>query len=105
MKPLSAESRAVDQFQRRGIVDAGALLKDCGLDAILWGGTSGTWSGKGFKADQTLCEEIGRVTGVPASTASIAQVEVLKHYGRKHFCLGGNAWRAPPPKSHVRLEP
>jgi maleate isomerase len=87
MKTLSPDSRDVDQFQPQGIVDAGALLKDCGLNAILWGGTSGSWTGKGLGADLTLCEEIGRVTGVPASTASLAQVEVLKHYGISHFGL------------------
>jgi len=35
MKTLSPDSRDVDQFQTQGIVDAGALLKDCGLNAIL----------------------------------------------------------------------
>src|SRR6202045_4807424 len=74
VKTLTLDSRDVDQFQTQRMLDAGALLKDGGLDAILWGGTSCSWTGKGLGADLTLCEEIGRVTGVPASTASLAQV-------------------------------
>ncbi|MEA3111218.1 MAG: maleate isomerase [Caballeronia sp.] len=87
MKALSPDSREVDPFQTQRMVDAGTLLKDGGLDAILWGGTPSSWTSEGFKADLTLCEDIGRVTDVPVSTASLAQVEVLKRYGIKHFGL------------------
>jgi maleate isomerase len=95
MKTLSPDSREVDPFQTQRMVDAGALLKDGGLDAILWGGMPGSWAGEGFKADLTLCEDIARVTGVPVSTASLAQVEVLKHYGIKHFGLAAPYVEAP----------
>src|ERR1700692_1213289 len=98
VKTLTLDSRDVDQFQTQKMVDAAALLNDGGLDAILWNGTSGSWTGKGFEADLTLCEEISRVTGVPASTSSLAQVEVLKHYGIKHFGLAGPSVGAPPPQ-------
>ena len=87
MKALSPDSREVDPFQTQRMVDAGTLLKDGGLDAILWDGTPSSWTAEGFKADLTLCEDIGRVTDVPVSTASLAQVEVLKRYGIKHFGL------------------
>jgi maleate isomerase len=87
VKTLTLDSQDVNQFQTQTMVDAAALLIDGGLDAILWNGTSGSWTGKGFEADVTLCEEIQRQTGVPASTASLAQVDVLKHYGIKRFGL------------------
>ncbi|MEW9584388.1 GAF domain-containing protein [Paraburkholderia sp. DGU8] len=95
VKTLTLDTRDVDQFQTQRMADAGALLKDGGMNAMLWGGTSGSWTGKGFRADLTLCDEIGRVTGVPASTASLAQVEVLKRYGIKHFGLAVPYFEAP----------
>jgi maleate isomerase len=87
VKTLTLDSQDVDQFQTQKMVDAAVLLSDGGLDAILWNGTSGSWTGKGFEADLALCEEIQRATGVPASTASLAQVDVLNHYGIKRFGL------------------
>lgn len=87
VKTLTLDSKDVNQFQTQKMVDAAALLSDGGMDAILWNGTSGSWTGKGFEADVSLCEEISRVTGVPASTSSLAQLDVLKHYGIKRFAL------------------
>jgi maleate isomerase len=87
VKTLTLDSKDINQFQTQKMVDAAALLSDGGMDAILWNGTSGSWTGKGFEADVSLCEEITRVTGVPASTSSLAQLEVLKHYGIKRFAL------------------
>lgn len=87
VKTLTLDSRDIAQFEPHKVVEAAALLNDGHLDAILWNGTSGSWSGKGFGADLTLCEEIGRVTGVPASTSSLAQADVLKHYGIRRFGL------------------
>jgi maleate isomerase len=87
VKTLTLDSKDVNQFQTQKMVDAAALLSDGGLDAILWNGTSGSWTGKGFEADVKLCQEIGRVTGVPASTSSLAQVDVLRHYDIKRFGL------------------
>jgi maleate isomerase len=87
VKTLTLDSKDVNQFQTQKMVDAAALLSDGGMDAILWNGTSGSWTGKGFEADIGLCEEISRVTAVPASTSSLAQLDVLKHYGIKRFAL------------------
>lgn len=87
VKTITLGSRDIDQFQTRKMVDAASLLADAGLDAILWNGTSGSWTGKGLEADVELCAEIQRITGVPASTSSLAQVDVLKHYGVKKFGL------------------
>lgn len=87
VKTLTLDSQDVNQFQTQKMVDSAALLADGGLDAILWNGTSGSWTGKGFEADVELCEAIQQATGVPASTSSLAQVDVLKHYGIKNFAL------------------
>jgi len=95
VKTLTLDNNDVGQFQTQKMVDAAVLLADNDLDAIVWNGTSGSWTGKGFEADIALCEEITRVTGVPASTTSLAQLEVLKHYGIKRFALAVPYVEAP----------
>jgi len=87
VKTLTLGSQDIDQFQTQKMVAAASLLADGGLDAILWNGTSGSWTGTGLEVDVKLCEEIRRITGVPASTSSLAQVDVLKQYGVKKFSL------------------
>ena len=87
VKTLTLGSQDIAQFQTQKLVGAASLLADGGLDAILWNGTSGTWTGKGLEADVELCEEIRCLTGVPASTSSLALVDVLKHYGVKKLGL------------------
>src|SRR5438105_9362808 len=98
VKTLTLGSQDIDQFQTQKMVDAASLLADGGLNAILWNGTSGSWTGKGLEADVELCEEIRRITGVPASTASLAQVAVLPHYGGKNFGLARRYGQEPTPQ-------
>src|ERR1051326_6579908 len=87
VKTLTLGSQDIAQFQTQKLVGAASLLAGGGRDAILWNGTSGTWTGKGLEADLELCEEIRCLTGVPASTSSLALVDVLKHYGVKKLGL------------------
>ncbi len=87
VKTLTLDSGDVSQFKTDTMVNAAALLGDAGLDAILWNGTSGSWTGKGFEADLELVEQIQRVTGVPASTTSLALLDAFNHYGIKRYGL------------------
>ena len=50
VKTLTLGSQDIDQFQTQKMVDAASLLADGGLNAILWNGTSGSWTGKGLEA-------------------------------------------------------
>jgi maleate isomerase len=84
---LTLNAKDVNQFQTENMANAAGLLHDAKLDAILWNGTSGSWTGKGFAADKEICSEITKLTGLPASTSSLAQLEVLQKYGIKNFGL------------------
>jgi maleate isomerase len=77
---LTLNAKDVNQFQKTQMADAAALLNDAQMDAILWNGTSGSWTGRGLAADVELCNEITGRTGVQASTSSLAQMDVLKKY-------------------------
>lgn len=87
VRTLTLDAKDVNQFETAKLVEAADLLSDAGVDAILWNGTSGAWSGKGFEADLEICAAITASTGVPASTSSLAQLEVLAHYGIQKFGL------------------
>lgn len=74
---VSLDANDVKQFQQEKMLDAARLLRDAGVDAIVWNGTSAGWSGEGFDADRAICEAIERELGVPASTTTLAQKEAF----------------------------
>src|SRR5690606_20867527 len=85
VRKLTLDAKDVNQFDIKKMVESASLLGDAGVDVILWNGTSGAWSGKGFEADQDICAAITEAVGVPASTSSLAQLEVLAQYGIQKF--------------------
>ncbi len=87
VRTLTLDPADVSRFEASRQVQAANLLNDAGVDVILWNGTSGAWSGSGFQADEATCAAITASTGVPASTSSLAQLEVLAHYGTQKFAL------------------
>lgn len=56
-----------------------SLLADARVDAISWGGTSAGWLG--LDTDIKLCEAIEAEVGIPASTSTLALVELLHQLG------------------------
>lgn len=84
---ITLDGADVDQFNTSKMAAVAQQLNDAGLDAILWNGTSGSWTGGGFEADRTLCDAIHAATGLPASSSSLAQLEVLRHYRIERFAL------------------
>jgi maleate isomerase len=87
VRTLTLDERDLGQFQVDKVLKAAAELKDLEVDAILWNGTSGGWTGHGLQADRELCRQITEATGVPASTSSLAQAEVFALYGVKRYGL------------------
>ncbi|HEX3874685.1 MAG TPA: hypothetical protein VHW26_11105 [Solirubrobacteraceae bacterium] len=79
VEAISLEARHTEQFGPAAMLPAAALLSDAAVDAIVWNGTSGAWSGA--RADQELCELISAETGVPSSTSTLAQLEVIAELG------------------------
>jgi maleate isomerase len=76
---ISLEARHVEQFGPAAMLPAAELLSDAAVDAIVWNGTSGAWNG--VAADRELCRLIHEQTGVPSSTATLAQVELMAELG------------------------
>ncbi|KAK5080816.1 hypothetical protein LTR70_000479 [Exophiala xenobiotica] len=76
---ISLDATAHSQFDLPTIMRAVSLLADAKVDAISWGGTSAGWLG--LETDTALCEAIEAEVGIPASTATLALVELLHGLG------------------------
>jgi maleate isomerase len=79
VEAISLETRHTEQFGPNAMVPAAELLSDAAVDAIIWNGTSGAWNG--VAADRELCRLIHDQTGLPCSTGTLAQLEVIAELG------------------------
>lgn len=82
---LSAGAKS--QFTPEALVEVSKLIAHCPVQAVLWNGTSESWTGEGYIGGVRIQEAISAGTGLPASTSSLAQVEVLHKYGMKKIAL------------------
>ncbi len=78
VEAISLERRHTDQFSPDAMLSAAELLSDAAVDAIVWNGTSGAWTG--VDAERELCALISERTGVPSSTSTLAQLEVMAQF-------------------------
>jgi maleate isomerase len=79
VEAIGLERHHIGQFALEPMLDAAELLSDAAVDAIVWNGTSGAWNG--IDADRELCALISERTGVPSSTSTLAQLEVMARSG------------------------
>jgi maleate isomerase len=84
---IDTDPKSASQFDKDKMVAAAELLRDADLDAVLWNGTSGSWNGNDIQAEFALVKELERAMGLPASTSTLAQVEVLKHFWLKRIAI------------------
>lgn len=96
---VSLDNKDIAQFEPEKMVESALLLNDAGIDTLLWNGTSGSWTGKGFAADEEICQLLNRRTGLPISTTSLALLEVLRRYGIRKFGLAVPYVEAPTQKA------
>ncbi|PTW59311.1 maleate isomerase [Breoghania corrubedonensis] len=82
---IGTDKEAIGQFNLESQLAAAELLADCKPDVIAWCGTSGGWMG--LDQDRLLCEEITAHTGLPATTAALAQIEAFKRLGTRTYAL------------------
>jgi maleate isomerase len=82
---VADDPRSDAQFDLQPMLDAAALLRDARVQAIVWAGTSGSW--RGFEADERLVDTIEDVTGVPATTTSLALLSALRALRVKRYGL------------------
>ncbi|MEA2156555.1 MAG: maleate isomerase [Solirubrobacteraceae bacterium] len=85
VQSISLGAESTSHFAPGPMLDAAALLADACVDAIVWNGTSGAWLG--FDADRALCGLIEDLTGIPASTSTLAQAEAMRALGTTRFGL------------------
>jgi maleate isomerase len=85
VEAISLDARHTEQFAPEQMLGAAELLGDAGVDAIVWNGTSGGWNG--IDADRRLCALISEHTGIPSSTSTLAQLEVLRRLGLRRAGL------------------
>ncbi|KAA6410580.1 MAG: hypothetical protein FRX48_06002 [Lasallia pustulata] len=89
VKILDTDEKSVSQFAQEKFLAGAVLLGDAKLDALLWNGTSGSWSGKGLHAENSLAALLKERTEIAASTSTLAQLEVLELKGVKKMSLTG----------------
>ena len=82
---ISLTPAGLAQFDLGPILSAAKLLAHAKVDIIGWSGTSAGWLG--FERDVTLCEEIGRATGIKATTSILALNRVLELWAVKKLGL------------------
>lgn len=68
-------------------MEVAKLIAHCPVQTILWNGTSESWTGEGYEAGVRIQDAISESTGLPASTSSMAQIEVLHKYKMKKIAL------------------
>lgn len=76
---IDDDRRTSAQFEDSPMADAAELLADARPSGIVWGGTSGAWLG--LDADLRVVSEIERRAGAPATTTTLAIVELLRELG------------------------
>ncbi len=82
---ISLEADSLNQFEQEPMLFASELLADTMPGAIIWNGTSGGWLG--LDVDRNLCDAIEQKTSVPASTATLAQIEAMARFGFLRYAL------------------
>lgn len=76
---------ALGQFDHSAQLAAAGMLADAHIHAIAWNGTSGGWIG--FEADRQLCRALSELTGVPATTSTLALLDALDACEVRRFGL------------------
>ncbi len=82
---ISLDRSSSTQFDLDAMQNAAFLLADAKVGSVCWNGTSASWLG--FEHDEALCAAIRQRTGVPATSASLATVELFRRAGVARFGL------------------
>lgn len=79
VRTIGLDTAAARQFGEDAFANAARLLNDADVHAILWNGTSGSWTG--VTAEVELCDRLATETGVPVLTSTLALLEALAEHG------------------------
>jgi maleate isomerase len=73
---ISLEQSSLKQFDFEPMLKAAELLAHADVDVIAWNGASGSWFGADI--DRELCAQITKITGIPATTATLALLDAFE---------------------------
>jgi maleate isomerase len=82
---ISDEADSHGQFALGPMMTAAGLLADARVHVITWNGTSGAW--EGLEVDRELVDRISARTGIPATTATLTLVDLMRQAGIKRYGL------------------
>jgi len=82
---ISLDRPSQQQFDLDAMLSAARLLADARVHAICWNGISAAW--KGSASDRWICDAVQRETGIPATSATLAQLEAFRVRGIRRFGL------------------
>lgn len=80
-------SGAASQFSIEKLVGVAKLLCNSPVEAIVWNGTSESWTGEGYAAGLRIKDEIEAATSILSTTTSLATVEALRLFGHRKIAL------------------
>lgn len=75
---IALDKQSDHQFDVGSMQSAAELLKTADVDVIAWNGTSGSWLGAAHDREITDC--ITDATGVPATTSTLAYLEIFNRF-------------------------
>ena len=82
---IALDRGSAEQFDTAPMQEAASLLTDARVHSLCWNGTSASWLGLG--QDEAVCAALTERTGVKATSASLATVELLRRAGVTRFGL------------------
>jgi maleate isomerase len=85
VKTISLGQESLAHFEADRLARAAELLADAKMDVIAWNGTSTAW--QGLAADERVCRAMTRASGVPSTTATLAQLTAFEVFAVTRFAL------------------
>jgi len=82
---IGLDDEAAAQFDTGSVGAAARLLADAGVEAVVWGGTSGSWLGP--EHDRRVIAALEEATSVPATTTTVATLDACWAYGVERVAL------------------
>ena len=73
------------QFELDTMTAAAQSLRTADVDVIAWNGTSGSWLGADH--DRAMVSRISEVTGLPATTSTLAYLDAFTAFGLRRLAL------------------
>lgn len=82
---VSLAEPSLAQFNLKQMCFSASLLADARVDVVVWAGTAGLWLG--LQHDRAMVDAISALTGVPATTSTLAILQACRDAGASSIAL------------------